>query len=290
MKGSERMLSVRRMWHVLQDFVARNQANAVEAYAAGATLFVVISFFPGAVLVLSLLPQLPFTETQITNAFVQIIPAAIADFVSRVLEELYEGQPITVTVITAVLALWSASKGSVSLMRGLDRIYGIHRTRGYVFLRLLASLYVLVFFVLLTMVLTFLGFGGVVLNWLSQLFPVLAASVFVRRGLQFLVSFAVLFLLFWFLYIAVPRRQTKWLQQIPGALLAAGGWVGFSSLYSLYLNHIGGMSAYYGSLSIVMFSLLWLYFCMYIFFIGAQINVWIDENRAILHRKRCRKK
>lgn len=278
------MRYARQLWRLFRDFSARNQANAVEAYAAGATLFLVISFFPGAVLLLSLLPRLPFTETQITELFVRIIPEAIADFVRRVLTELYDGSHVTVTVITAALALWSSSKGSVSLMRGLDRIYGVHRTRGYVFLRLLASVYVLVFFVILTIVLAFLGFGDVVLQWLSQLFPLFKEGVLWRRGLSFLLSFALLFFLFWFLYVAVPQRRNKWLQQFPGALLAAGGWVGFSSLFSLYLNRIGGTSSYYGSLSIVMFSLLWLYFCMYIFFIGAEINVWIDEGRVFLRR------
>ncbi len=276
----------RHIWHTVRDFLKRNQANAVEAYAAEAALFVVISFFPSALLLLSLLPHLPFTEAQITNTFVQIIPAAIADFMQSVVEELYNSPRMSVTVITAALALWSASKGSVALMRGLDRIYGIHRTRGYVVLRLLASLYVLFFFVLLTVILAFLGFGGIVFDWLSQLFPPLANSVLLKRGLRLAVSFAVLFLVFWLLYVATTREWTRCLRQTPGALLAAGGWVGFSSLYSFYLNSIGGQSAYYGSLSIVMFSLLWLYFCMYIFFIGAEVNVWLQEDRHRFDRWR----
>lgn len=276
----------RQAWHTVRDFAKRNQANAVEAYAAQAALFVVISFFPSALLLLSALPHLPFTEAQITNTFVQIIPAAIADFLQSVIEELYNSPRMTVTVITAVLALWSASKGSIALMRGLDRIYGIHRTRGYVVLRLLASVYVLFFFVLLTVVLAFLGFGGIVFDWLSQLFPSLLNSVLLKRGLRLAVSFAVLFLLFWLLYVATTRAWTRCFRQIPGALLAAGGWVGFSTLYSVYLNTIGGQSAYYGSLSIVMFSLLWLYFCMYIFFVGAEINVWLQEHHRFDRRRR----
>lgn len=272
------MQRFRKLWHVVRDFTARNQANAVEAYAAQAALFVVISFFPAAMLLLTLLPHLPFTESQVANAFARIIPDAITDFVRSFLQELYDGAPVSVTIITVALALWAASKGSVALMRGLDRIYGVHRTRGFLVLRLLASVYVLIFFVLLIVILAFLGFGGVVFNWLAQLFPVLASSMLVKRGLQSLVAFAVLFLLFWFLYVAVPRQHTHFLRQTPGALVAAGGWVGFSSLYSLYLDTIGGRSSYYGSLSIVMFALLWLYFCMYIFFVGAEINVWIAEN------------
>jgi membrane protein len=283
------MRVARQLWRLWRDFSVRNQMNAVEAYAAQATLFLVISFFPAAVLLLSLLPRLPFTETQITSLFVRIIPEAIADFVRRVLGELYDGAPVTVTLITAALALWSSSKGSVALIRGLNRIYGIHHTRGYVFTRLLASFYVLIFFVALTILLAFLGFGGVVLDWLSQIFPRPANTLFWRRGLQYFLSFALLFFLFWFLYVAVLQHTADRLQQIPGALLAAGGWVGFSSLFSLYLNHIGGTSTYYGSLSIVVFSLLWLYFCMYIFFIGAQINVWLHDNRSLLHQLRRRK-
>lgn len=116
-------------------------------------------------------------------------------------------------------------------------------------------------------------------DWLSQLFPLLADSMPVKRGLRLAVSFAVLFLVFWLLYIVTTRRWSRCLREVPGALLASGGWVGFSSLYSWYLNRIGGRSVYYGSLSIVMFSLLWLYFCMYIFFVGAEINVWLCENR-----------
>lgn len=279
------MQRLRHIWHMVRDFAKRNQANAVEAYAAEAALFVVISFFPSALLLLSLLPHLPFTEAQITNTFVQIIPAAIADFMQSILEELYTSPRVTVTVITAAIALWSASRGSMALMRGLERIYGIHRARGYVVARLLASVYVLFFFVLLTVVLAFLGFGGVVFNWLSALLPWLATSVLLKRGLQLLVSFAVLFLVFWLLYAVTTREWARCWKQITGALIAAGGWVGFSTLYSVYLNTIGGRSVYYGSLSIVMFSLLWLYFCMYIFFVGAEVNVWLHEN---FRRKRKR--
>ncbi|MBE6756980.1 MAG: YihY/virulence factor BrkB family protein [Ruminococcaceae bacterium] len=279
------MIRWRHGWHILRDFAKRNQTNAVDAYAAEATLFVVISFFPSALLLLSSLPHLPFTQAQITNTFVQIIPAVIADFMQSILEELYPSPRVTVTVITAVLALWSSSRGSVALMRGLDRIYGIRRTRGYVVMRLLASVYVLFFFVLLTIVLAFLAFGGVVLDWLSKSVPWLATAAVFKRGGQLVVSFAVLFLVFWLLYVATTREWTRCLRQTPGALLAAGGWVGYSTLYSAYLNTVGGRAAYYGSLSVVMFSLLWLYFCMYIFFVGAEVNVWLHEN---CHRRRKR--
>ncbi|MBO5797699.1 MAG: YihY/virulence factor BrkB family protein [Clostridia bacterium] len=282
------MHRIARYYRLFRDFARRNQANAVEAYAAQGALFVVISFFPSAILLLALLPHLPFSEAQIADVFVQIIPDAIADFAQSILQELYIAPSIPLLSVSAALALWSASKGSVALMRGLYRIYGIHPTRGYVFLRLVASAYVLIFFVLLVLILVFLGFGGVLFDWLAGWIPGLLTSPLLRWGLPFLVSYAVLFLLFWLLYVGIPRRKHHPLREMPGALVAAGGWVGFSSLYSFYLDNIGRVSFYYGSLSLVMFSLLWLYFCMYIFFVGAEINVWLVENwpKGNLFRRR----
>ncbi len=266
------------IWRTVRDFLARNQANAVEAYSAQASLFVIISFFPFAIIGLALLPHLPLTQAQITGVFAEIVPEAIASFARSVVDDLYAGSSVSLISITVVLALWSSSKGSIALMRGLDRIYGVRRTRGYLFVRLMASLYVLIFFVLLIMLLAFLGFGGIIFNWLSQWIPVLKTSVFVKGSLQVLVSMAVLFVVFLLMYVTIPQHRTNLLREMPGALVAAGGWVGFSSLYSLYLDNIGGFSVYYGSLSLVVFSLLWLYFCMYIFFVGAEVNVWIREN------------
>lgn len=280
------MATLRWLWHTLRDFGRRNQQNAVESYAAQASLFVVISFFPAAILLLALVPQLPFSEAQISGTFSEIVPNAISAFLDSILQELYATSSVPLLSVTALMALWSASKGSVALMRGLDRIYGIHRTRGYFVLRALASVYLLVFFVVLMLLLAFLGFGRVAFEWLSQWLPMLESNVFVKGSLRFLVSFAVLFILFLLLYIIIPQRRTNPLREAPGALVAAGGWVGFSALYSFYLDNIGGVSFYYGSLSLVMFSLLWLYFCMYIFFVGAEVNVWLHENLPKWKRKR----
>lgn len=284
------MIHIRRVYVTIRDFLQRNLSNAVGAYAAQAALFVVLSFFPAAILMLALIPYLPFSEAQIAGAFMEIVPEAIAEFVHSIVQELYDTSSVPLISITAAVALWSSAKGALALMRGLDRIYGVRRTRGYFFLRLLATLYTLLFFVVLMLLLAFLGFGGVVFDWLSQWIPVLSTSVFVKGSLQFIVSFAVLFILFLLLYIAIPQRRTKLLREVPGALVAAGGWVGFSSLYSYYLDNMGVLSLYYGSLSLVVFSLLWLYFCMYIFFVGAEVNVWIHENWKPRKKKEKKKR
>ena len=58
----------------------------------------------------------------------------------------------------------------------------------------------------------------------------------------------------------------------PGAAGAACAWVVYSEIYSWYVNHIAKASALYGSLSVLLLMLLWLYACISILFYGALLN------------------
>ena len=64
--------------------------------------------------------------------------------------------------------------------------------------------------------------------------------------------------------------------ELPGALIAASGWVLFSYFYSFYINNMGSLMTTYGSLTAIVLCMLWLYFCMNIVFLGAELNSWLQ--------------
>ena len=51
-----------------------------------------------------------------------------------------------------------------------------------------------------------------------------------------------------------------------------GNRIGFSYLFSFYIDNFSNYSATYGSLTAVVLCMLWFYSCMYIMFIGAELN------------------
>ena len=51
----------------------------------------------------------------------------------------------------------------------------------------------------------------------------------------------------------------------------------FSLGFSLYLDYFDGMSNMYGSLTTLILVMLWMYFCMYIVLIGAEINAYFED-------------
>ena len=79
-------------------------------------------------------------------------------------------------------------------------------------------------------------------------------------------------------YKVLPNRRSNWHRQFPGALVSAVAWSAFSLGFSIYLEWYSGAANMYGSLTTVILLMLWLYFCMWIILIGAEINSSIEQH------------
>lgn len=66
---------------------------------------------------------------------------------------------------------------------------------------------------------------------------------------------------------------------LPGALAAAGAWLLFSALFSVYVNHFAKGLALYGSLTTMVLTMLWVYVCVSIVFYGAFFNRLLAQRR-----------
>ena len=89
-----------------------------------------------------------------------------------------------------------------------------------------------------------------------------------------LVTLAILFVFFLAIYAVLPFRRLSVKSQIPGAAFASVGWALFSTAFSIYFRYFKNFTVTYGSLAAVILMMLWLYFCICILFMGAEINWW----------------
>ena len=64
---------------------------------------------------------------------------------------------------------------------------------------------------------------------------------------------------------------------MPGALLTALGWLTFSDLFSVYVEHFQNYANIFGSVYAAALAMLWLYFCVCIIFYGAALNRYLKE-------------
>lgn len=265
-------MTIKTFFYTIINFSRKAKEDHVAAYAGQATLFILISFFPFLMFLLTLIRYLPITESNILLVIDYMFPNNISPIFIRVIAEAYEKGTATIMSITAITALWSASRGFIALTRGLNCVYGIKETRGYFKSRITSALYTLVFALILAITLVVLVFGNRLYIWLGSVFPIIKGTALIIISLRAVVGLTILVIFFTILFIAIPNRKGKVKEELPGALVAAGGWMGFSYLYSFYIDNMANMSNTYGSLAAVIFLVLWLYFCMYILFIGGEVN------------------
>ena len=93
--------------------------------------------------------------------------------------------------------------------------------------------------------------------------------------MRFFLLLAAQTALFTTLYMVLPNRRNRFFDSLPGAMFASAGWLIFSDLYSLYVEHFSGYANIYGSVYAVALSMLWLYFCISIVFYGGVLNQYL---------------
>ena len=135
----------------------------------------------------------------------------------------------------------------------------------------------------LTLALHVLGIG--VLHWLpvveSPIFRFLESVV----DLRFFLLLGIQTLLFCAMFIFLPSRRSRLGEVFPGAVFASLGWMIFTQLYSLYVEHFASLSIVYGSVYAVALSLLWLYCCISIVFFGGALNRWLRKKDNVDEQK-----
>ena len=125
----------------------------VGAYAAQSAYFFVLSMIPIILLLLAIIQYTPVTKADVMTAVVNLFPETnMQDFMVGIVNEVYN-QSKTVIPITAIVALWSAGKGVLAVSTGLNCAYELRETRNYVFLRIRASIYTILFIAAIVMAL-----------------------------------------------------------------------------------------------------------------------------------------
>lgn len=267
----------------------RFEADNLTAYAAQAAFFIFISIFPFVMLFLNLIKYIPiFSEGNIENLSLEFLSPQLENVIKGIVEEANSYSSGALISITTIAVLWACSKGFLGIIYGLNSIYKTTEKRNFIRLRIVAVFYTLGMIVALVIVLILMVFGNSILDFIVQNVSLPISLANAVRVIRWLVAFGFLILFFLFLYTVIPERKTKLKNELPGAIISAVGWIGFSVLYSFYIDNFGNQSKVYGSLTAIILFLLWMYICMIILFVGAEVNDLIQEYDFIVLIKKMR--
>lgn len=269
------MAKIQKAVKLVQGFLKAMQDDHVGAYAAQSAYFIMLSFIPFLMLLLTLVRYTPLNKGDIYFAALTLLPASMDSFLLNLINEVYSKTAVTVS-ISAIVVAWSSGRGFLALMNGMNSIYNVEEHRNYVLLRLRSAIYTVVFIISIVLSLVVLVFGTSIHQIAVEKFPLLSHVTGLIVNFKGAVAVVYLTLIFMFLYKFVPDRKARLYSQAPGALFSAASWYLFSNGFSIYMDHSAGFSNMYGSLTTIVMVMVWLYFCMYIVLLGAEINSYFE--------------
>ncbi|MDO5401669.1 MAG: YihY/virulence factor BrkB family protein [Eubacteriales bacterium] len=244
----------------------------VPLYAANASFFIVLAVFPALLLVVGALQYTSLEVERMGELLQGILPEAFLEGAEELILLTYDNMNGVTLGLSAVTALWSASRGVFGILTGLNAIYDVGESRGYLYTRFISVAYTFAFLVVLVLTLALHVFGTGLLELLTR-----TTHPFWQFLLEFInLRFFLLLILqtgfFTAMFMTLPNRRNRFRDSLPGALLASMGWLVFSDLFSIYVEHFAKLSNVFGSVYAVSLSMLWLYFCMSIVFYGGALN------------------
>lgn len=279
------MKLVKKLYKHIDDFFIQLNRDHVNAYAAQASFFIMIAIFPLLMLLLTLIRYTPVTEVDLLKSVLAVTPNYLDPLMEQIIGEMYSQSNFAIISITAATTLWSASNGILAIIRGLNSVFGREEERNYIIVRLIASFYTIVLLVLIVLALGFMVFGNSVLRLFDKNMPFLydlAEFIIDLRSMYIPIFFTFAFV---YVYRIVPNKHFRFIDYIPGALFTSLGWIISSYGYSIYIDYFASATYIYGSLTTVVFMMLWLYMCMYILFMGAEINIHFKAHFQKARRK-----
>ncbi len=264
-----------KIYRLQKDIRRSIQEAEVATYASGAAFFLFLSIIPMIMIVSGLIPHGAMAKKDMVTISQAVIPERVYSFLMGIIDS-YHGNNMTLLSVSAVVAVWSASKGVLALIRGLNHIYEIDESRNYILLRLKAAIYTLFLLIAILLSIGLLVFGNTIAKWLIRDGGITSEFWQAVGGLRHILVAAMISVVFCTMYSILPNNELTWKEHYPGAVFTSVFWTLYSFGFSIYVDYFGGFSMY-GSLTTIIIVMIWLYFCMYIFFCGALVNKWIAQ-------------
>lgn len=266
---------MRKFYTKIKAFIDLMGRSNISAHSASTAFFFFLSIVPFVMVLCTMIPYTPLTEENLVSAVREITPAMVSPLLETVIAQVYD-KSAGILPIAIIATIWSAGKGMMALMRGLNAVDGVEEQRNYFIVRLIASFYTVAMLLVVMISLVLMVFGDALVNVLVNRIPSLQKVLAVLVNFRFMFIWLFLIIIFAAIYAYVPNKKQKLRAQLNGAIFSAVAWSVFSWGFSMYVE----LADYtiYGSLALIVITMIWLYFCIYIMMIGAYINEYREKN------------
>jgi membrane protein len=263
------------------------QEDNLSDWAAALTYYGLLSLFPAAIAMVSLIGifgDTKSTTASLTEIITEIGPQSAAETFKGPIESVTasRGTAGFTLVLGILLALWSASGYTGAFMRASNVIYETREGRPFWKLRPLQVAVTLAMILLLTLLAFSLVLTGPIVSAIAKPLGISSTAVDVWNVAKWPVMALVFLLMLSILYYASPNAKLRGFRWItPGSLVAILVWIVASALFGFYVSNFGSYDKTYGTLGGLIVLLLWFWISNLAILFGHQLNAELERSAEI---------
>lgn len=269
-------------WGILGELWTLSDERELDLIAAGIAFYGFLALFPSAAAVIAIWSF--FADAAVIREELVLakayLPADAWSLIANQVESLLSLNSDNLgiaTVLSLLLALWTARAGVAALMRGLNAIHGLPNRAGHWHqLRALVLTLVMIGLVICAM------FAAVVGPLLLALVPLGRFAALALEVLNLGLSLLLVVLGVALIYRLGLNRNIHHPLFTRGILVAVVIWVAASRGFVVYLANFDTYNRIYGSIGAVVALLMWLYFSGYAILLGAAVDAARAERQRLL--------
>jgi membrane protein len=200
------------------------------------------------------------------------LPANISGSLLPRVNEIVNGPPQGLLTVAIIGIIWTASSTVEGLRTILNRAYRASSPPPYIWGRLLSIVQFIVITLIISLAIVILVLAPAILKKLETTFMITFQINYDWLYFRQSIIVIVLFITTSLLYYHIADIEQRFVDIIPGTLVALTLWIITLRLFAIYLENFNQFNLVYGSLGGIIGALMFFYFINLIFIIGAEFN------------------
>jgi membrane protein len=277
------------MLNVLKQLISRVIDDDIDALAAQVAYYLLLSFFPFLLLLLSILSYSDLQSKDVLIYLSQIMPKNSFDLIYATVIDVLDSTSENLLPLSIMGLVWTGSSGFRAIMKGLNKAYDEKETRPYWKTLSISILFMAGLALVITTAVSLVVFGQTIGSAIQARFDVSANFLLGWDIIRYIVTLGGMIFTFAALYYFTPCRRLTWIGVMPGAVFTTVGWLISSLGFAYYVNNFNNYSSVYGGIGAVIVLLLWLYITSIIILVGGEINAQVAFQREGKEKPKVKK-
>jgi membrane protein len=266
------------LYDVAAFFIKGLQKGALSMRAAAFSYNFFLALFPAIIFIFTIIPYIPIIgfQDQLLGLMQNFIPKKAYEAVQETLFDIVKRPRGGLLSLGFIMAMYFSTNGIHSLIEAFNQTRHTLETRSWIKQRLISIVLVFILTSLVVIAIVLITLGPIALDFLVKHNMLRDSfSYYLLIAVKWIVSSALLFFAFSFLYYLAPAADSRFRFISAGSTLSTILTILASVGFNFYVNSFSKYNTLYGSIGTLIIIMVWIFFNAMIVLIGFELNVSI---------------